>query len=85
MVNIVAAHASSPAMYKWNNKVLVSTYAGDQNNNNAFYAGVKSALGNQGINISFAPAFTGYRQASQAQQLLTNFPVVDGFFNWWSW
>jgi glucan endo-1,3-alpha-glucosidase len=84
MVNIFNAHASSSAMYKWNSHPLVSTFSGKANGN-SFYAGFKSSLASLGHNISFAPAFIDYRDPTQAKQVLSDFPSVDGFFNWWSW
>jgi glucan endo-1,3-alpha-glucosidase len=82
--NIVAAHATSSAYYKWNSSALVSTFSGSSYGN-TFYAGVKSSLASKGIKTTFAPAFTDYRPPSMASQLLSTFPSVDGFFNWWSW
>jgi glucan endo-1,3-alpha-glucosidase len=84
IVNIVSSHAASSATYKWNGQVLVSTFSGKANGN-SFYANVKSSLATKGYNIAFAPALIDYRDASQASQMLSDFPVVDGFFNWWSW
>jgi glucan endo-1,3-alpha-glucosidase len=84
MVNIVSAHASSSAMYKWNNRVLVSTFSG-KSYGNAFFAGLKSSLASKGLNISFSPALIDYRDPGTAKQVLTDFPSIDGFFNWWSW
>ncbi|KAG9007238.1 hypothetical protein FRB93_008061 [Tulasnella sp. JGI-2019a] len=84
MVNIVAAHATSANTFKWNNNVLVSTYAGESYGN-AFWASFKSALSAKGIPVTLAPAFTSYRDPSLASSLLSNFPSIDGFFNWWSW
>ena len=84
MVSIVQTHASSPAMYKWNNAVLVSTYAGDSMDD-SFWSGFKSALASDGITISLAPAFTSYRDPSLADSLTSTYPSIDGFFNWWSW
>lgn len=87
MVNIVAAHASSSAAYLWNGDVLVSTYSGDTGSyaNDAFWSGFKSDLAAQGITITLAPAFTTYRDPSLADSLLSTYPSIDGFFNWWSW
>lgn len=84
IVNIVSTHASSTATYRWNNKVLVSTFNGE-GYGDSFWAGVKSALSSKGIAISFAPAFTSYRDPGNANSLLSTFPSLDGFFNWWSW
>ncbi|KAJ7456072.1 glycoside hydrolase family 71 protein [Mycena latifolia] len=76
MVSLVAAHD--------NGGVLVSTFSGE-GNGDAFWAGVKSSLANEGIKITLAPAFISFRDPSQANTLLSNFPSIDGFFNWWSW
>ncbi|KAG9007239.1 hypothetical protein FRB93_008062 [Tulasnella sp. JGI-2019a] len=84
MVSIVAAHATSANTFKWNNNVLVSTYAGESYGD-AFWAAFKSALSAQGITVTLAPAFTSYRDLTLASSLLSNFPSIDGFFNWWSW
>lgn len=87
MVNIVSAHASSSAQYLWNGDVLVSTYSGDSGSTatDSFWSGFKSDLASQGITISLAPAFTTYRDPSLASSLLSTYPSIDGFFNWWSW
>ena len=69
---------------RWNGDVLLSTFAGESSGD-SFFAGVKSALAAKGTTISFAPAFTTYRDPSKASSLLSNFPSIDGFFNWFSW
>lgn len=84
MVSIVTRHASSSAMYKWKNAVLVSTFNGDSYGD-AFWTSFKTALNAQGVTVSFAPAFISYRDPSSASSLLSAFPSIDGFFNWWSW
>jgi glucan endo-1,3-alpha-glucosidase len=84
IVDIVTAHASSPAAFKWKDTTLVSTFSGALFGD-AFYSGVKSSLNSKGIKITFAPALTNYRDPSLAEQMLSTFPSVDGFFNWWSW
>ncbi|KAG1797384.1 glycoside hydrolase family 71 protein [Suillus plorans] len=84
MVNIVANHSSSPSTFLWNNTILVSTYSGESYGED-FWAGFKSALQSQGIHITLAPAFTTYRDPSSAASLVSTFPSIDGFFNWWSW
>ncbi|KAK0501296.1 glycoside hydrolase family 71 protein [Armillaria luteobubalina] len=80
----IEKHATSSSTFLWNDAVLVSTYAG-QDNGNDFWAAVKSTLSGQGIDISFAPALTSYRDPSQAETMLSTFTSVDGFTNWWSW
>ncbi|KII85524.1 glycoside hydrolase family 71 protein [Plicaturopsis crispa FD-325 SS-3] len=84
IVSAVTAHAGSSAYFQWNGKPLVSTYSGE-GNGDSFWAGVKSTLAGQGHTVSFAPAFTSYRDPSNADSLLSTFPSIDGFFNWWSW
>ncbi|KAG2040412.1 glycoside hydrolase family 71 protein [Suillus americanus] len=84
MVNIVANHSSSPSTFLWNNTILVSTYSGESYGED-FWASFKSALQSQGIDIILAPAFTTYRDPSDAASLVSTFPSIDGFFNWWSW
>jgi len=34
---------------------------------------------------SYGDSFTSYRNPSDANTLLSKFPSIDGFFNWWSW
>jgi len=84
MVSIVAKHASSASTFKWNGNVLVSTYSGESYGD-SFWSSFKTALGQQGISVTLAPAFTSYRDPSNAGSLLSAFPSIDGFFNWWSW
>ncbi|KIJ64933.1 glycoside hydrolase family 71 protein [Hydnomerulius pinastri MD-312] len=84
MVNIVMNHSSSSANFMWKDTLLVSTYSGETYGED-FWAGFKSALAAEGINITLAPAFTTYRDPSEASTLLSTFPSIDGFFNWWSW
>lgn len=84
IVSLVAAHANSTASYLWNNKILVSTFSGE-NQGPDQWAFMKSQLASQGIQVSFAPAFISYRHADQFNGMLSSFPAVDGFFNWWAW
>lgn len=84
MVNIVANHSSSPSTFLWKNTILVSTYSGESYGED-FWASFKSALQSKGIDITLAPAFTTYRDPSSADSLVSTFPSIDGFFNWWSW
>ncbi|KAI0696170.1 glycoside hydrolase family 71 protein [Cytidiella melzeri] len=87
MISIVVAHAGSPAQFQWKGDVLVSTYSGDTGSyaNDAFWSGFKSGLADQGVSISLAPAFTTFRDPSLASSLLSTYPSIDGFMNWWSW
>jgi glucan endo-1,3-alpha-glucosidase len=84
IVSITSSHANSSSMYRWNDKVLLSTYSGESYGD-SFWSGVKSSLAGAGVNVVFAPAFTSYRDPSDADSLLSNFASIDGFFNWWSW
>jgi glucan endo-1,3-alpha-glucosidase len=84
MASLVSAHASSANTFKWKNAVLVSSFSGEANGN-SFWSSLKSTLSSQGISISLAPAFISYRDPGQASTLLSNFPSIDGFTNWWSW
>jgi glucan endo-1,3-alpha-glucosidase len=82
MVAIVARHASSVANYKWNGSILVSTFSGESYGD-AFWAAFKSTLKAKGISVVLAPAFLSYRDPSAASGMLSSFPSIDGFFNWW--
>ncbi|CUA78426.1 hypothetical protein RSOLAG22IIIB_13134 [Rhizoctonia solani] len=84
MTTQITAHASSPRTYKWNGKVLVSTYGGSDRGD-AFWNQLKSSCANAGVQIAFAPAFTDYRNPDGASGLVNTFSSIDGFFNWWSW
>ncbi|KZP15020.1 glycoside hydrolase family 71 protein [Athelia psychrophila] len=84
MVSLVTAHAGSSAAYKWKGKPLVSTYSGESQGE-SFWSSFKSTLSSAGVNIVLAPAFTTYRDPANASSLLSTFPSIDGFFNWWSW
>ncbi|KAJ6465603.1 glycoside hydrolase family 71 protein [Mycena vitilis] len=84
IVSLVSTHASSSAMLTYNGGVLVSTFGGEGNGND-FWAAIKTSLANAGIKITFAPAFLSFRDPSQTGTLLSSFPSIDGFFNWWSW
>lgn len=84
MVSLVAKHATSSSTFFWKSGVLVSTYSGESKGD-AWWSNFKYALKQQGINIVLAPAFTTYRDPSQANSLLSTFSSIDGFFNWWSW
>ncbi|KAH9833684.1 glycoside hydrolase family 71 protein [Rhodofomes roseus] len=84
MVSIVQTYATSSAMYTWNNAVLVSTYSGESYGD-SFWSAFKSTLAADGITVILTPAFTSYRDPSDADSLMSSFPSIDGFFNWWSW
>ncbi|EIW76482.1 glycoside hydrolase family 71 protein [Coniophora puteana RWD-64-598 SS2] len=86
IASVVASYASSSSAFRYgdNNNLLVSSYSGESYGD-SFWSGVKSTLSGQGIDITFAPAFTSYRDPSENTTLLSTFPSIDGFFNWWSW
>jgi glucan endo-1,3-alpha-glucosidase len=84
MVSLVSSHANSSSAFKWDGKVLVSTYSGE-NLGETFWSGFKDALKKAGVDVVFAPAFTSYRDPAKAGGMLSDFPSMDGFFNWWSW
>ncbi|VDC04446.1 unnamed protein product [Peniophora sp. CBMAI 1063] len=84
IVSLVTAHASSPASYKWNGDVLVSTFGG-QTEDDSFWSGLKQTLRGQGITISLAPAFNNYTDPDDASTLLSRYPSIDGFMNWQAW
>lgn len=84
MTTQITAHASSARTYRWNGKVLVSTYAGSDRGD-AFWNQLKTSCANAGVPIAFAPAFTDYRDPAGASGLISKFTSIDGFFNWWSW
>ncbi|CAE6436506.1 unnamed protein product [Rhizoctonia solani] len=84
MTTQITAHASSPRTYRWNGKVLVSTYGGSDRGD-AFWSQLKTSCANAGVQIVFASAFTDYRNPDGASGLVGKFSSIDGFFNWWSW
>lgn len=84
MVTLITAHATSSAAYQWNGAPLVSTYSGE-GEGDSFWTSLKTTLSGSGIDIVLAPAFTKYRDPSDAASLLSDFSSIDGFFNWWSW
>ncbi|GAB1517784.1 hypothetical protein RhiTH_000834 [Rhizoctonia solani] len=84
MTTQITAHASSPRTYRWNGKVLVSTYGGSDRGD-AFWSQLKTSCADAGVQIVFAPAFTDYRNPDGASGLVGKFSSIDGFFNWWSW
>ncbi|KAG8740265.1 hypothetical protein FRC12_016066, partial [Ceratobasidium sp. 428] len=84
MTTQIKAHASSARTYRWNGKVLVSTFAGSDKGD-AFWSQLKTSCANAGVPIVLAPAFLDYRDPAGASGLISKFPSIDGFFNWWSW
>ncbi|KAG8748618.1 hypothetical protein FRC10_000009 [Ceratobasidium sp. 414] len=84
MTTQIKAHASSARTYRWNGKVLVSTFAGSDKGD-AFWNQLKTSCSNAGVPIVFAPAFLDYRDPAGASGLISTFTSIDGFFNWWSW
>ena len=91
MSSIISNYTNSSAAYKWNNGMLVTTYAGELYGN-AFFQDLKETLSGQDIDISIAPGFTSYAYAAQteaaagqASDFMSSFPAADGFLNWQSW
>ncbi|KZO90364.1 glycoside hydrolase family 71 protein [Calocera viscosa TUFC12733] len=84
MERIVSDHANSTSAFWYNGGLLVSTYGGDSHND-SYWSGFKSDLLADGIKVTFAPAFTTYRDPSLTGTLLSTYSSLDGFFNWWSW
>ncbi|KAL4257236.1 Glycoside hydrolase family 71 [Pleurotus pulmonarius] len=83
IATLVSAHAHSPSTFKWNGKVLISSFRGEEKGD-AFWASLRSTLAGQGIQISLAPAFISFRDPGATSALLAQFPAIDGFMNW-SW
>jgi len=92
MQDVIAKYASNPAAYRWNDKLLVSTYGGDQVDQygNEFFQGLKDNM--QSSNpITLAPALTKYSMAAQtgaqsaASSLMSDYPSIDGYLNWQAW
>ncbi|TRM63124.1 glycoside hydrolase family 71 protein, partial [Schizophyllum amplum] len=85
MQDLISKHASSSAMYRWNDAVVVTTFSGDTYGN-GFYVTLKSALASQGVTISFTPAFLNqYGSSGDVDKVLSSFSSIDGFANWWAW
>ncbi|KAJ6598586.1 hypothetical protein B0H10DRAFT_734017 [Mycena sp. CBHHK59/15] len=51
----------------------------------SFFAEVRSSLLNEGITITLVRAFISYRDPSRASAMMSAFPSINRFFNWWSW
>jgi glucan endo-1,3-alpha-glucosidase len=89
MTDMVTKHAGSSAVLRWNTNILVSTYAGDDNDayGNQFFQNFKDSCKNAGQPITLAPALISYAQAAQwtptesANQMMSDYPAIDGFFN----
>ena len=87
MSSIISNYTNSSAAYKWNDQMLVTTYAGEKYGN-AFFQALKQTLAQQDIEISIAPGFTSYTYAAQneaasgqADAFMSAFDAVDGFLN----
>ncbi|SMQ51069.1 unnamed protein product [Zymoseptoria tritici ST99CH_1A5] len=93
MQDMITKHASSPAAYRWNNNLLVSTYGGDniEHYGNQFFQGLKDKMAYWKNPITLAPALTKYSTAAQtnaqssAAKLISDYPAIDGYFNWQAW
>lgn len=92
MADMIDRHAGSSATYRWNSNILVSTYGGDMapQYSNAFFQGLKDRMKSTNT-ITLAPALVSYSREAQtnpqsaASKLLSDYPSVDGFFNWQAW
>ncbi|CAK1364072.1 unnamed protein product [Cercospora beticola] len=93
MQDIITKHAGSPATYRWNSNILVSTYGGDMvgHYGNQFFQTLKDNMKYWNNAITLAPALTTYSMAgynnpeSSAKKLINDFPSIDGYFNWQAW
>lgn len=93
MAEVLDKHASSPASYRWNGDMLVTTYGGDrvQQYGGSFFEDLKTKMRLSGKPISFTPALTTYAEKAQTgaedatRQMIQDFPSADGYFNWQAW
>lgn len=93
MQTMITKYAGSPATYRWNSNILVSTYGGDQvrQYGNAFFQTLKTNMKYWNNAITLAPALTTYSMSgytsptSAAAKLISDYPSVDGYFNWQAW
>ncbi|KAG2076139.1 hypothetical protein BDR04DRAFT_1114255 [Suillus decipiens] len=79
----VVNHSSSPSKFLWNSAIVVSIYSGESYGGD-FWASFKSTHFRDSADITLAPAFTTYRDPSDAASLVSTFPSIDGFFYLWS-
>lgn len=86
---MITKHSGSSAAMRWNTNILVSTYAGDNNNayGNQFFQNLKDSCKSAGNPITLAPALVSYAQSAQtdatksAAKMISDYPSVDGYFN----
>jgi len=86
IVSKIATYAHNSSQFTYNNKVFVSTFAGEYvtlgaANANAGWQNVKNSLSGQGISIYFVPNWSGV----DGNTVFSNNPVMDGIFSWIAW
>ncbi|KAL0478277.1 glucan endo-1,3-alpha-glucosidase [Acrasis kona] len=87
IVEWIRRFSNRPNTYKYNNKIFVSTFAGESQSfgesgpNEGWNNKIKNPLRNQGIEIFFVPAWT----AMGPNNFFDRNWVVDGAFSWNSW
>lgn len=93
MADVLQKHAGSKATYRWNSNILVTTYGGDRVKEYGalFFADLKAKMFFSGNAISLTPALTSFAEkaqknaASAAFDMIADFAVIDGYFNWQAW
>ena len=87
MASVIERHMASPASYQWDSKgMLVSSFAGDSYGD-SFFQSLKDVLSGSGTNIVLAPALQQSSEGAlgdlqgQADFLVSQYPILDGFFN----
>lgn len=92
MAQSISRYSGSPATYRWNSNVLVSTYGGDtvSQYGNQFFQGLKDMMKSY-CAITLSPALTSYASNAQtsatqaASSLVSDYPSIDGYLNWQAW
>ncbi|KAK4498960.1 hypothetical protein PRZ48_009471 [Zasmidium cellare] len=93
MQDMIVKYAGSSATYRWNSNIVVSTYGGDQVDDqygDMFFQGLKDRMKSSNA-ITLVPALTTYSMAAQtdpskaAKKLISEYPSIDGYFNWQAW
>ena len=93
MQSMISRYSDYSSAYRWNSNILVSTYGGDQSEQygNEFFQGLKDNMQYANNAITLAPALTTYSMGAQAHplhtaaSLMSDYPSIDGFFNWQAW
>ena len=94
MQEMITKYAGSSATYRWNSNILVSTYGGDQVDDqygNEFFQGLKDKMKYWNNAITLAPALTTYSMhaydnpKTAASNLISDYSSIDGYFNWQAW